>query len=203
MGALAFLGDQEIETLRLLRPGDEGNFAFPATGSDPELCLRVEELHLGYFSVNLDRWNCCIIVYQGTSEQIVSLDLSTFKCDDQEFVLAVSSGYCGLLSFLPWFIWSLCPTRLVGFCDLIISGLNQIAPHASTTSKVPHSNHEITINSVNNKLNTINDQANQCRIHTCQHTSIELLATGDSIFDASVNIGCLQIILFRKVLVSH
>ena len=167
MGALAFLGDQEIETLRLLRPRDEGNLALPATSSNPELCLRVEELHLGYLCVNLDRWNCCVIVYQSTCEQIVCLNLSTLKCDDQEFVLAIRSGNSGLLPLFSWFIWSRFPTRLVGFCNLIISGFNQITSYASTTRKIPNSNHEITINGVDNILNTIDDQADQCGIHTC------------------------------------
>lgn len=77
-------------------------------------------------------------------------------------------------------------TTLISFSNLVIPGLYQIASHTSATAQVPDTYHQVTVNSIHNKLNTINDKSNQSWIQTCEDTSVELFATWDSVFDAAV-----------------
>lgn len=53
------------------RPRDEGHSSFPATCSDPELGLGIEELHVRNFKVNFDGLDVGVVVDQGSRVEIV------------------------------------------------------------------------------------------------------------------------------------
>ena len=98
MRASALLEHQEVAALRHLWPRDEGNAALPAAGSDPELRLRVEELHLGDLVLDLDRLDVGVVVDEGAGVEVVDLHFSCLEGDQEELVVDVRAHDLSLLS---------------------------------------------------------------------------------------------------------
>jgi hypothetical protein len=189
--ALAFLEFQEITALRDCWARNESYSSFPARSRDPKFGLSVEELHMRDFKIDFDWLNVGVVVDKSTCIEVVYLELTAFKCDNQELFIWARLSELRFL-FLNLHSKRILLSRaflcLVCLSYLIVSCFNQVASLAFPSTHAPHSDHEVGVNRVDNEFNWVENGSNEFGVLGSENTAVLLLqryATFQTIFVVS------------------
>ena len=153
---------QKASSLRNLWLCEEAYSSLPASCGEPKLGLCVEKLQISNFEFQVYCVKIWIIIDQLTCIQIIDLNFSFFKSNDDKLKLRISSSKLRFLFWPNFSIMLASVKHLVLFCNLLISSFKNITAFAFTSAQAPHSDHEIWVNTVINEVNGVYYCSYQC-----------------------------------------